>query len=102
MFCLYSQPKFRQLARYQKVYVLKLSKDCFTLERKIPYNLRQSSQFHIHPVRAVFSGTENIKLLDPKIGEIMPGEMKKIESPWEFKRATKQWKPKSYPCRLCR
>ena len=74
----------------------------FQYRNDIPYKLRQRSQFHIPPVRTVFSGTESIKFLGPKIWELIPDEMKKLESKWEFKRAIKLWKPVSYSCRLCK
>ena len=77
-------------------------KGLFQFRNDIPYNLRQRSQFHIPPVRTVFSGTESIKYLGPKIWELIPDEMKELESLWEFKRAIKLWKPTSCPCRLCK
>ena len=77
-------------------------KGLFQFRYEIPYNLRQGSQFHILPVRIVFSGTENIKYLGPKIWEFIPNEIKELESIWEFKRPIKLWKPTSCPCRLCR
>ena len=77
-------------------------KGLFQFRYDIPYNLRQRSQFHIPPVRTVFSGTESIKFLGPKIWELIPDEMKKLENKWEFKRAIKLWKPVSYSCRLCK
>ena len=42
-------------------------KGLFQFRYDIPYNLSQRSQFHIPPVRTVFSGTESIKYLGPKI-----------------------------------
>ena len=77
-------------------------KGLFQFRYDIRYNLRQRSQFHIPPVRTVFSGTESIKYLGPKIWELIPDEMKELESLWEFKRAIKLWKPTSCPCRLCK
>ena len=74
-------------------------KGLFQFRNDIPYNLRQRSQFHIPPVRTVFSGTESIKFLGPKILEL---EMKELESLWEFKGAIKLWKPTLCPCRLCK
>ena len=67
-------------SRYQKVYVLKIVKGLFQFRNEIPYNLRQRSQFHIPPVRTVFNGTESIKFLGPKIWELIPDEMKELES----------------------
>ena len=80
-------------------------KGLFQFRNDIPYNLRQRSQIQIPPVRTVrtvFSGRESIKYLDPNIWELIPDEMKKLESLWEFKKAIKLWKPKSCPCRLCK
>ena len=76
-------------------------KGLFQFRYDIPNNLRQRSQFHIPPVRTIVSGTESIKYLGPKIWELIPDEMKKLESLWEFKRAV-NWKPTSCPCRLCK
>ena len=61
-------------------------KGLFQFRNDIPYNLRQRSQFHIPPVRTVFSGTESIKFLGRKVWELIPDEMKELESLWEFKR----------------
>ena len=51
-------------------------KGLFQFRNEIPCNLRQRSQFRIPPVRTVFSGTESIKFLGPKIWELIPAEMK--------------------------
>ena len=64
-------------------------KGLFQFRYDKPCNLRQRSQFHIPPVRTVFSGTESIKYLGPKIWELIPDEIKELESLWEFKRAIK-------------
>ena len=42
-------------------------KGLFQFRNEMPHNLRQRSQFHIPLVRTVFSGTESIKFLGPKI-----------------------------------
>ena len=77
-------------------------KRLFQFKNKIPYNLRQRSQIYILPVRTVFSGTQSIKFLGPKIWELIPDEIKELESLWEFKRAIKLWKLTFCPCRLCK
>ena len=89
-------------SRYQKVYVLKLWKDCFQFRNEIPYNLRKRPQFHISVVRTVFSGIEGIKFFGPKMLKLIPDEMKELESLWKFKRAIKLWKPTSCPCKICK
>ena len=55
-----------------------IMKGLLQFRHKIPYNLRQRSQFHIHPEQTVLSGTESIKLLVPKIWELMPGEFRSL------------------------
>ena len=96
----------RQLAtemfKVSKGLCLGIVKGLFQFRNEIHYNLRQRSQFHIPPVRTVFSGTESIKFLGPKIWELIPDEMKRLEGLWEFKRAIKLGKPTSCPCRLCK
>ena len=57
-------------------------KGLFQFRNDTPYTLRQRSQFHIPPIRTVFSGTENIKFFGPKILELIPDEMKELESIW--------------------
>ena len=79
---------------------LEIVKGLFQFRNEIPYNLRQRSQCHIPPVRTVFNGTGSIKFLGPKIWELTPDKMKELESLWQFKRAIKNWKSTSCPCRL--
>ena len=57
--------------------------------------------FKSYPCIVILGGTENTKFLGPKIWEILPHEIKQLESFNEFKKAIKQWKPTSCPCRLC-
>ena len=96
----------RQLAiemfKVSKSLCPEIVKELFQLRYDIPYNLRQRSKFHIPPVRKVFSGTESIKYLSPKIWELIQDEIKELESLWKFKRAIRLWKPTSCPCRLCK
>ena len=83
----------RQLAiemlKVSKGFCPEIVKGLFQFRYDILYNLRQRSQFHIPPARTVFSGTESIKYLGPKIWELIPDEIKELESLWEFKRAIK-------------
>ena len=57
--------------------------------------------FNSHPCITSLGGTENIIFVRPKIWEILPHEIKQLESFKEFKKVIKQWKP-TYPCRLCK
>ena len=67
---------------------------------EIAYELRQRSCFHILSVNTIFSGTESIQFLGPKIWELIPNDIKCFENLRNFKTAIKKWKPTSYPCRI--
>ena len=64
--------------------------------------LRQRSQFPIAWIHSVFSGTESLKFLGPKVWALVPDEMKQLETLGKFRNAIKQWKPISCSCRLCK
>ena len=49
---------------------------------------------HFHP------GTDSLAYLAPKIWELVPNEMKNLESLTAFKTAIKKWKTTNCPCRL--
>ena len=76
--------------------------ELFQLRKQIPYELRQRSQFQIPWVHSVFSGTESLKFLGPKVWALVPDEMKQLETLGKFRNAIKQWKPISCSCRLCK
>ena len=63
---------------------------------------RNPSEFGRPIVRSVISGTESISFLGPKIWDIVPNELKQLETANAFKRDIKKWKPLNCPCRLCR
>ena len=76
--------------------------ELFQFREQIPYELRQRPQFQIPWVHLVFSGTESLKFLGPKIWALVPNEMKQLESLGKFRNAIKRWKRTSCPCRLCK
>ena len=47
-------------------------------------------------------GTDSLAYLAPKIWELVPNEIKAVESLASFKSATKKWKTTECPCRLCK
>ena len=66
------------------------------------YNLRQKSHFTLPSVRTVYSGTEIISFLGPKVWNIIPKEIKNSKSLDAFKTKIKRWIPEDYPCRICK
>ena len=74
----------------------------FEFREEITYELRQRSQFYIPSVHSVFSGTESLKFLGPKMWALVPNEMKQLESLGKFRKEIKQRKPTSCLCKLCK
>ena len=64
-------------------------------------NTRNKRTFHSRDIRTVHFGPETLSHLAPKIWELVPEEIKKLESVASFKYAIKKWKPANCPCRLC-
>ena len=58
--------------------------------------------FQTFNVRTVSWGTESLSHLGPKIWNIIPLELKKIQHFRTFKRAIRLWKPEKCPCRMCK
>ena len=76
--------------------------EIFHIRDETSYELRQRSCFDIPSVNTVFSDTESIRFLRPKIWELIPRDIKSLENLKDFKTAIKKWKPTSYPCRICK
>ena len=79
-----------------------IMKDVFPLSENLCYNTRNKRTFHSRNIRTVHFGSETLSHLAPKIWELVPEEIKKLESVASLKNAIKKWKPANCPCRLCR
>ena len=55
------------------------------------YDIQNPSEFVRQNVRSVFYGTESISFLGPKIWDIVPSELKQLETVNVFKREMKKW-----------
>ena len=71
-------------------------------KRNNVYVLQNPSEFARPNVRCVFDGTESISFLGPKILDIVPSELKQLETVNALEREIKKWKPVNCPCRPCR
>ena len=69
--------------------------ELFQFREQTSYKLRQRLQFQIAWVHSLFSGTESLKFLGPKIWALVPNEMKQSESLEKSRNAIKQWNPTS-------
>ena len=63
--------------------------EIFRIRDETSYELRQRSCFHIPSVNTVLSGTDSIRFLGPKIWELTPNDIKRLESIRDFKTAIK-------------
>ena len=66
------------------------------------YNLRRNNAFERLFVHSVYHGTESLSFLGPKIWDLVPLELKQLESREVFKLKIKKWIPFECPWRLCR
>ena len=76
-------------------------KEVFPFNVNTSYNTRNKRKFHSKSIKFVTFGTEKLSHLAPKIWELVPVEIKNVDSVASFKRAIKKWKPINCPCRLC-
>ena len=78
-----------------------IMKDVFPLNENPYYNTRNKRKFHSRHIRTVHFGSKMLSHLAPKILELVPEEIKKLESVAYFKNAIKKWQPTNCPCHLC-
>ena len=69
-----------------------IMKDVFPLNENSSYNTRNKREFHSKHIRTVHFGSDTLSYLAPKTWELVPEEIKKLESVASFKIAIKKWK----------
>ena len=74
----------------------------FPLNDDSGYSTRNKRTFKSRHVKTVRYGTDSLVYLAPKIWELVPNEMKNLESLTAFKTAIKKWKTTNCTCRLCK
>ena len=65
-------------------------------------NLRSQTEYQLPKINSVLYGENSLRYLGPKIWDIIPRELKSLESLGKFKSAIKTWIPLNCPCRLCK
>ena len=63
-------------------------------------NLRSQTEYQLPKINSVLYGENSLRYLGPKIWDIIPRELKSLESLGKFKSAIKTWMPLKCPCRL--
>ena len=76
-------------------------KDTFHFIQK-RYNLRNDPEVQRRRNRTVYFGTESLFSLAPKIWELIPSDIRSVNSLGIFKEKIKFWTTDKYPCRLCK
>ena len=76
--------------------------EIFQFKEPCSYGTRNYSEFKRTNVRTVTYGENSISHLGPKIWDLVPIEMKSLDSVSQFKIAIKSWKPENCPCRICK
>ena len=79
-----------------------LMKEVFPLNDDSGYNLRKKRTFKSQRVKSMRHGTHSLAYLAPKIWELVPNEIKAVESLASFKSAIKKWRTTECSCRLCK
>ena len=79
-----------------------LTTELFQSRNEHPYNLRYVYQFNTPSVNIMCHGTESISFLWPNISNLLPNELKKIQSLKAFKNRIKSQKPEKCPSRICK
>ena len=58
--------------------------------------------FHTRNVKSSHYGTSSLAYLAPKVWEIVPSELKNLNSIELFRLRIRSWNPKNCPCKLCK
>ena len=74
----------------------------FLTNRNLEYNLRKTSTFLRDKSCTTSYGTESLRILGPKIWDLLPSEIKFSESLKTFEAKIKYWRVQNCPCRLCK
>ena len=69
----------------------------FPLTEPSTYNLRFQTEFGTRPIRTVHYESNSLRLLGPKIWEIVPSELKRCETVDLFKSKIRNWQPHNCP-----
>ena len=72
------------------------------LRNNYNYNLRSRSDLTVPSINTLFKGQNSISYFGSVIWNLIPAELRGINSFQVFKSEIKEWRPTNCPCRLCR
>ena len=79
-----------------------IMREIFHFQENENYNLRSGTHLASRNMRTTLFGKETVSNLGAKIWPLLPEELKNASSLQIFKNNLKEWKPISFPCRLCK
>ena len=91
----------REIWKVKMGLALQLVKELCPLSTQA-YSLRPTYEFKLENVKKVHDGTKFLSLLDPKIWELLPLEIKYSHSLEKVKMKNKPWISENFPYMLCK
>ena len=79
-----------------------LTSNLFKIKTYNGPSLRTINPFSQPQVRTVLNGQNSLRYMGPVIWNLVPNDIKNVESLEEFKKLIRKWKCLYCPCRLCR
>ena len=70
----------------------------FSLQKNLIITYAYASQFFIPPTHSVYHGSESASYFGPKLWELLPPVIRKIDTLSGFKKAIKKRKATNCPC----
>ena len=74
----------------------------FPLKPPSNYNLRNQQEFTIRPIKTVHYGLNSLAYVGLRIWELLPNNLKRLESVEAFKSKSKSWILENCLCRICK
>ena len=72
------------------------------LPKTSSYDRRRNDTFKKRKVHSVYHITESLSFLGPKIGDLVPVELKQSETLYSFKLEIRSWVTIECSCRICK
>ena len=71
-------------------------------KKEVKYDLRSQSDFSVRPVNTEKFGINSLQYLGNKIWNMIPTNIKALNSLESFKEKIRKWEPKECHCKLCK
>ena len=76
--------------------------ELFRLKPPSNYNLKNQLEFTVRPIKTVHYGMNSMAYIEPRMWELLPNNLKRLESVEPFKSKIEGWIPENCPCRICK